>query len=126
MSNSQSKEYKLQPSGKTTKGGSWSALDAATGKIIWQIADPAGAKDQAPMTVANGVVYAGSLASGQNSNNMYALDAKTGKILWDFNSGGSVVAGAAVVNGTVYWGSGYSRYGLGVFNNKLYAFTVSK
>lgn len=78
------------------------------------------------MTVANGVVYAGSLASGQNSNNMYALDAKTGKILWDFNSGGSVVAGAAVVNGTVYWGSGYSRYGLGVFNNKLYAFTVSK
>ncbi|MEH2373744.1 outer membrane protein assembly factor BamB family protein [Nostoc sp.] len=126
ISNAQSQEYKLQPSGKTTKGGSWSALDAATGKIIWQIADPAGAKDQAPMTVANGVVYAGSLASGQDSNNMYALDAKTGKILWDFNSGGSVVAGAAVVNGTVYWGSGYSHYGLGVFNNKLYAFTVSK
>lgn len=57
---------------------------------------------------------------------MYALEAKTGKILWGFNSGGSVVAGAAVVNGTVYWGSGYSRYGKGAFNNKLYAFTVSK
>ncbi|NEQ18885.1 MAG: PQQ-binding-like beta-propeller repeat protein [Microcoleus sp. SIO2G3] len=56
---------------------------------------------------------------------MYALDAKTGKILWGFSSGGSVVAGAAVVNGTVYWGSGYSRYGR-VPNNKLYAFTVSK
>ncbi len=126
ISNAQSQEYKLQLSGETITGGSWSALDAATGKIIWQTADPAGALDEAPMTVANGVVYAGSLASGQDSNNMYALSAKTGKILWNFNSGGSVIAGAAVVNGTVYWGSGYSRYGLGVFNNKLYAFTVSK
>ena len=54
---------------------------------------------------------------------MYALDAKTGKVLWDFNSGGSVVAGAAVVDGMVYWGSGYSRFGIGVPNNKLYAFT---
>ena len=78
------------------------------------------------MTVANGVVYAGSLALGQGANNMYALDAKTGKILWGFNSGGSVIAGAAVVNGTVYWGSGYSHYQIGVSNNKLYAFTVSK
>jgi len=98
-SNSLFQEYKLQPSGETTKGGSWSALDAATGKIIWQTADPAGASDQAPMTVANGVVYAGSLASGQGSNNMYALDAKTGKILWGFNSGGSVIAGPAVAYG---------------------------
>ncbi len=54
------------------------------------------------MTVANGVVYAGSMGSGQDANNMYALDAKTGKILWRFNSGGSVAAGAAVVDGTVY------------------------
>lgn len=41
------------------------------------------------------------MASGQDANNMYALDAKTGKTLWEFNSGGSVAAGAAVVNGTV-------------------------
>ncbi|MFN6441486.1 MAG: PQQ-binding-like beta-propeller repeat protein [Nostoc sp. DedSLP01] len=124
--NTLSQKYKLQPSGETTTGGSWSALDAATGKIIWQTADPVGAKDEGPMTVANGVVYAGSMASGQGANNMYALNAKTGKIFWGFNSGGSVVAGAAVVNGTVYWGSGYSRYGKGAPNNKLYAFTVSK
>ena len=124
--NSESKEYKLQPSGETTTGGSWSALDAATGKIIWQTANPAGAKVGAPMTIANGVVYAGSLASGQGANNMYALEAKTGKILWKFNSGGSVIAGAAVVNGTVYWGSGYSHYNIGVSNNKLYAFTISR
>ncbi len=130
ISNSGLEPYTLDPSGETINGGSWSALDAATGKIIWQTADPAGARDFAPMTVANGVVYAGSLASGADNNNMYALDAKTGKILWNFNSGGSVIAGAAVVDGTVYWGSGYSVIpipSLGLSsNNKFYAFTVSK
>ena len=46
------------------------------------------------------------------------------KVLWTFVSGGSCNAGAAVVNGTVYWGSGYSVWGVGTTNNKLYAFTV--
>ncbi|MBG1264596.1 PQQ-binding-like beta-propeller repeat protein [Nostoc commune] len=124
--NINSEEYTLQPSGETITGGSWSALDAATGKIIWQTADPAGGNVGAPMTVANGVVYAGSMASGSDKNNMYALSAKTGEILWGFNTAGSVIAGAAVVNGTVYWGSGYSNYNQGVANNKLYAFTVFK
>ena len=127
ISNSELKQYTLEPSGETLKGGSWSALDAATGKIIWQTADPAGERDLSPMTVANGVVYAGSMASGAEQNNMYALDAKTGKILWNFNSGGSVVAGAAVVDGTVYWGSGYTRVpGEVKSNNKFYTFTVKK
>ncbi len=122
--NSEFKEYTLQPSGETITGGSWSALDAATGKIIWQTS--AGGKVEAPMTVANGVVYAGSMAAGPGANNMYALDAKTGKILWRFNSGGSVHAGAAVVNGTVYWGSGYRRYDPTTTpNNQFYALTVS-
>ena len=127
ISNYGFEQYTLEPSGETIKGGSWSALDAATGKIIWQTADPAGERDMSPMTVANGVVYAGSMASGAEQNNMYALDAKTGKILWNFNSGGSVVAGAAVVDGTVYWGSGYSNIPGGFkSNNKFYAFTVKK
>ena len=38
---------------------------------------------------------------------MYALAAATGKILWSFASGGSVSGGAAIVDGSVYWGSGY-------------------
>ena len=38
---------------------------------------------------------------------MYALDATTGRILWRFASGGSVVSGAAIAGGRVYWGSGY-------------------
>ena len=59
---------------------------------------------------------------------MYAMDAATGDALWGFASGGSCNAGAAVVNGTVYWGSGYASLGgfLGsTGNNQLYAFEVT-
>ena len=89
----------------TTSGGSWAALDPGTGRIIWQVADPQGAMDLGFMSVANGVVYAPSDAVG--GDNMYALDARDGRILWRFASGGAVVSGAAIVNGVVYWGSGY-------------------
>lgn len=68
------------------------------------------------MTTANGVVYAGSTAT--TGDNMYALDAATGAIRWRFPSGGPVIAGAAVVNGSVYWGSGYWY----APNDKLHAF----
>jgi polyvinyl alcohol dehydrogenase (cytochrome) len=115
----------------TTTGGIWSALDAATGQILWQTADPTGAKDGGAVTAANGVVYVGSLAPtvtvGNTTivpNTMYALNAATGAILWAFQSGGSVNSGAAVANGVVYWGSGYGNFGAGTANNKLYAFTA--
>jgi len=42
--------------------GSWAALDPATGAILWQKADPNGAMDLGPVAVANGVVYASSMA----------------------------------------------------------------
>jgi polyvinyl alcohol dehydrogenase (cytochrome) len=89
----------------TTTGGSWAALDAATGRIVWQVADPQGAADFGYVSTANGVVYAGSTAD--TGNNMYALDARTGAVRWSFASGGPVVSGAAIVDGSVYWGSGY-------------------
>ena len=61
--------------------------------------------------------------SNRQHPNMFALDAAGGKVLWSFPSGGSVNAGAVVVNGTVYWGSGYRRLGF-VGNNKFYAFSL--
>src|SRR5262249_52958549 len=70
--------------------GSWSALDPATGAMLWQTADPNGAADLGPMTVANGVVYGSSMASATTAPTMMALDASTGKILWSFASGSSV------------------------------------
>ena len=109
--------------GQTVTGGSWAALDPATGKILWQTPDPQGAFDISFVSAANGVVYGGSLATA--GTNMYALDAATGKILWSFASGGSVTGGASIVGGSVYWGSGYC--GTACFtaptnNNKVYAF----
>jgi polyvinyl alcohol dehydrogenase (cytochrome) len=105
-------------SGQTITWGSWSALDPSTGKILWQTADPTqGALDSGSLSVANGVLYAGSL-SGQ----VFALDAATGKILWTYASGGSVIDGPSIVDGVVYWGSGYKRAGTG--NNKVYAFSL--
>jgi polyvinyl alcohol dehydrogenase (cytochrome) len=104
----------------TITGGSWSALDAGTGTILWQTADPQHAADLGFVSTANGVVYAGSDAP--TGTNMYALDATTGTIDWAFPSGGSVIGGAAIVNGSVYWGSGYY---VGGDNNKLYAFSPS-
>ncbi len=114
--------------GKTVTGGSWAAMDPATGKILWQTPDPAGAVDAGFVSAANGVVYGGSMATA--GTNMYALDAATGKILWSFASGGSVTGGAAIVDGSIYWGSGYcGTLCLGgttpvLNNNKVYAFDL--
>ena len=74
--------------------------------------------------MADGVVYAGSLA--RTGTNMYALNAATGAIVWSFAGGGSVAAGPAIVAGSVYWGSGYSKSEIGSPSRRLYAFAVSK
>ena len=106
--------------------GSWAALDPATGAILWQTADPNGSVDLGPMAVANGVVYASSMAgSPATAPTMFAMDASTGKTVWSFAAGSSVNAGATIVNGIVYWGSGYAHLGIPGYtgNNKFYAFT---
>jgi polyvinyl alcohol dehydrogenase (cytochrome) len=123
--------------GSTTTAGSWGALDPATGKILWQTADPNGAFDTGAVSVANGVVYVGSMGytydlSGAPQNyspaatnpTFLALDASNGHIVWNYVSGGSVNAGAAIANGVVYWGSGYGNQTLGRSNHKFYAFSV--
>jgi polyvinyl alcohol dehydrogenase (cytochrome) len=130
--------YQITPAGggtSTISGGSWAALDAATGRILWQVADPQQAADLGYVSTANGLVYAGSTA--RNGDDMYVLNAGTGAILWRFASGGPVVAGAAIAGGTVYWGSGYS-FATGCpntsstvqtcpgANDKLYAFRLAR
>jgi polyvinyl alcohol dehydrogenase (cytochrome) len=130
--------YRLTENGIITNtivtGGSWAALDPITGTILWQTADPqvetlpglgvVGVWDLAPVTVANGVLYGASMARLTTQNQMFALDAATGAILWQFGAGSSVNAGPAVVNGMVYWGSGYARSPEGNGNNRLFAFSI--
>src|SRR5262249_55622497 len=74
--------YRLTQNGvltnQTATGGSWAALDPASGTILWQTADPqvetlpgtgvVGVWDLAPVTVANGVVYVSSMAKLANQN----------------------------------------------------------
>jgi polyvinyl alcohol dehydrogenase (cytochrome) len=136
IANSYGIPYALQPKGTMVNSGSWAALDPATGTFLWQTATP-GACSQAvynvaqgcmglgPASVANGVVYAGSMDPNPANPTMFALDAKTGNILWSFAAGSSVVAGPAIVGNTIYWGSGYGRFGLGTANTQLFAFSIS-
>jgi polyvinyl alcohol dehydrogenase (cytochrome) len=90
----------------TTSGGSWAALDPETGRILWQTADPQQAADFGYVSSANGVMYGGSSAA--SGATMFALDGATGRVLWSFASGSPVISGAAIVEGHVYWGSGYA------------------
>jgi polyvinyl alcohol dehydrogenase (cytochrome) len=114
--------YRLGPKGvATTTGGSWAALDSATGHVDWQVAVPGTANGQvagaeSAMSVADGIVF-----GGDTEGNMAALDGKTGALLWRYASAGSVACGPAIVDGVVYWGSG-DPYGTKA--KALYAFSL--
>jgi polyvinyl alcohol dehydrogenase (cytochrome) len=129
--------------------GWWAALDPSDGHVIWKTNDPGapegatpcnffpgctwaaigfgfGYSAQGPVSTANGVVYACSL--NFLGPNMVAMDATTGAIRWSYSSGSSCLGGAAIANGTVYWGTGYRTFApftVGVQSGatSLYAFT---
>ncbi len=117
------------PDGQTINYGSYAALDAATGKILWQVPDPAGAKGidngkpctrdgprencagafpKGAVTVVNGVIYGCSTAP---TGPLYAFDAATGKLLWSFDGGASCDTRATVIGDAVYWAAGKTLYG---------------
>ncbi len=125
-------------SGKQTNGGYWSALDPASGKIFWQTATPALAGDDsefkgtrlAPppgayadtygsVSIANGVMY-----GEDQAGNFLALDAAKGNILFIFPSGGTSISAPTIVDGSLYWSSGYKL--LGATNNRVYALSVGQ
>ena len=125
--------YSLQPGGAKVNGGSWAALNPSSGQVIWQTATPGscspavsgyeqGCWALGPASVANGVVFVGSMDVNPQNPTMFALDASTGEVLWSFVAGSSVNAAPAISGKSVYWGSGYSHLGTG--NNKLFAFSI--
>jgi len=105
------------------KQGSVSALDGATGKILWQTLNPDNKSNFGPISVTgagdNRLVFAGS-----SGNFIRAYEAKTGKILWEYDTGGAVGGGPTIVDGVLYVGSGYQSLRIGKPNNKLYAFSI--
>jgi polyvinyl alcohol dehydrogenase (cytochrome) len=106
-----------------TTTGVISGIDATTGELLWQTTPPfggtpfGGGATSGPLTTANGVVF---LCALDLAGHMYALNGATGEILWTFASGGSCLSGAAISEGRLFWGSGYSLFGTP--NNKLYSF----
>lgn len=140
IANQEGTNYMLRPSNVPANGGSWAALDPATGKVRWQIATPGGCAAQAPSgppqacmalgppSVAGGVVFVGSMDTNPANPTMFALDSQNGKILWSYAPGSSVNAGPAIVGDSIYWGSGWGRYGpsAGTPNTKLFAFSIHR
>jgi len=125
VNNSSTEPWSLL-NGDVTTRGAWSALDKATGQILWQTETP---DSFAPgfgsaigaVTVANGVAYACSFAGTR-----VAMDASTGTVLWSAPPTGELCgAGAAVSRGTVYWGNGYGQIAFApVWNGTLTAYSL--
>jgi len=110
-------------------GGMAAALDPWSGAILWTFANPEpqlgdaslNALSQAPLTVANGVVFYPSMdANGK----LFYLDAKTGKSLGSYSMGSSNACGPSIVDGTVYTGAGYANFGLGSVGLKFAALAL--
>ncbi|WIA28036.1 hypothetical protein OEZ86_010622 [Tetradesmus obliquus] len=116
----------------STKGGLAAAVDAFSGKLLWTFANPTmhwdtsvppqNARSQAPMTVANGVVY---YASMDAAGSLFYLKAATGRLLGNFSTGATLGCGPSVARGKVFAGSGYLNFGLGQRGNQLHALRVA-
>ncbi|KAK3026618.1 hypothetical protein RJ639_040645 [Escallonia herrerae] len=106
----------------TTIYGAWVALEANTGQILWFTVKPSNESAQGPVTLVNGVLFAGSVAP---NGPIYAMDANTGTILWSYNTGVIVYGGASASYGCIYIGNGF-KVGLAKFHHDLdfWSFTL--
>ncbi|CAI0386824.1 unnamed protein product [Linum tenue] len=127
IANSDRQSFTLAPSSQTTTAGAWVALDACSGEILWTTANPSNDTSQAPVSVVNDVLLAGSVAS---NGPIYAMDTRTGEILWSYNTGATVYGGISASYGCIFLGNGYT-VGLARFHTtwtpgtSLYAFCLS-
>jgi polyvinyl alcohol dehydrogenase (cytochrome) len=124
--------FAMQETGGNYAGSIWAALDPATGNVLWVRRDPNSnaevrlthmSRCYGPITVtAGGVMFAGTT---DVNGTMYALDVETGEILWSYLSGpGSVASSPSIVDGRLFWGNGYAKWG-GYGGNTLFSFTLS-
>lgn len=130
INNSSALPWTPEGASEPTNRGAWSALDPATGDILWQTTTPDGpilifgivpiGSAVGALSVANDVVYGCSFAG-----TWVAMSAETGEILWSQASpnGAACAAGAAISRGSVFWGTGYNQIQLlPVAPSALYAF----
>ncbi|KAE8695615.1 putative WRKY transcription factor 72-like [Hibiscus syriacus] len=120
-------EFYFETIGNKHDSGWMGAMDDAnSGEILWSTADPSNSMATGPVTVANGVVFAGST---YKQGPIYAIDAENGRILWSYETGATVYGGMSVNDGCVYVCNGY-KVNLGAFfptfssGTSLFAFCV--
>jgi polyvinyl alcohol dehydrogenase (cytochrome) len=132
----------LSDLGLPTAGGLF-ALDAATGKIVWQTPAPkppcAGQRGCSPAQLAPPTAVPGVVFSGSMDGHLRAYRMTDGGIFWDFDTGhefptvnnipargGSFSGtGPTVADGMLYVNSGYANTG-GLPGNVLLAFAIAK
>jgi polyvinyl alcohol dehydrogenase (cytochrome) len=132
----------LSDLGLPTAGGLF-ALDAGTGKIVWQAAPPkpgcAGQRGCSTAQLAPPTAVPGAVFSGSMDGHLRAYRTTNGEILWDFDTahefqtmnkiparGGSFSGtGPTVADGMLYVNSGYANTG-GLPGNVLLAFEIGK
>ena len=76
------------------------ALNAYNGDIEWITPNPN--QSQAPLAVANGLLYQGLVVGGK----VEALDVNTGRRLWEYALPSDFRGGASVANGALYLSNG--------------------
>ncbi|XP_061351215.1 uncharacterized protein LOC133296280 [Gastrolobium bilobum] len=91
-------------SSSTTTSSGWVAMDARNGTIMWSTGNPSNANAFGPVSVANGVIFAGST---DREGSLYAINSKSGEILWSFETGASIYGGVSISDGCIYVGNGY-------------------
>ncbi|KAK7273799.1 hypothetical protein RIF29_14862 [Crotalaria pallida] len=127
IANTEAKNFTLVPSHRITTSGGWVAMDARNGKIKWSIANPSNVTGMisGPVSVANGVVFAGSPNA---EGSIYAIDAQSGQVLWSFDTGVAVSGGVSISDGCIYVGQGLSLFaapaGYNATAASLFAFCV--
>jgi outer membrane protein assembly factor BamB len=84
----------------TSRTGTVEALSEPTGAPVWSRLLPSAISAAPSLDAA-----ANTLVVTEATGNVVALDAATGGTLWTFASGGAVAAPAAILGGTVYFGS---------------------
>ena len=85
------------------------ALDAATGELQWTVETPGRRTIYTAPAVQDGVVYASTGFTTEQSDTLYALDAATGAELWSVNIGARAFFGPAVAGGLVLAASAGAR-----------------
>ncbi|KAI3693155.1 hypothetical protein L6452_32986 [Arctium lappa] len=126
IANSLRSTFTLKPTNKSATSGGWVSMDATSGNVLWSTANPSNATASGPVSLANGVVFAGST---NESGPIYAMSGATGEILWSYNTGATVYGGMSINNGCVYVGNGY-KVSFGFFDptytpgTTLFAFCV--